>query len=170
MRPDAENPLNRTKRKEATMDKSMKLLLAAAFGAGLVACATTTVPFAGVSTLRGADASSLDKAPETVLAYAGKRPGSGAPIDRTFKEQPPLIPHAIDNFDEITGTDNQCMECHSPATFTAKNAPKVGDSHLAGKELVMSRYQCNSCHVPQVDAKPLVANSFVGTTPAPRKP
>lgn len=152
------------------MKKSMKLLLVAAIGAGLVACATTT-PFAGVASLRGADASAADKAPDAVLAYAGKRPGAGAPIDRTFKEQPPLIPHAVDNFDEITTSDNQCMECHSPATFTAKNAPKVGDTHLSGgKDLVLSRYQCNSCHVPQVDAKPLVQNSFVGTAPAPRKP
>ena len=28
----------------------------------------------------------------------------------------------------------------------------------------MSRYQCDSCHVPQVDAKPLVDNAFVGVT------
>ena len=28
----------------------------------------------------------------------------------------------------------------------------------------MSRYQCNNCHVPQVDAKPLVDSLFVGVT------
>jgi nitrate reductase cytochrome c-type subunit len=28
----------------------------------------------------------------------------------------------------------------------------------------MSRFQCDSCHVPQVDAKPLVETRFIGVT------
>jgi cytochrome c-type protein NapB len=159
----------RTLRKEATMNTTIKWMLAAAIGAGLVACATTT-PFAGIATLRGADAATVDQAGE-VKAYAGKRPGSGAPIARTFGEQPPLVPHAIDNFDEITTTDNQCLECHSPATAVAKNSPPVPKGHLAvGTGLRKDRYQCNTCHVPQVDAKPLVMSTFVGSPVPPRKP
>ena len=145
------------------MTPSIKLMLAAAVAAGLYGCAQ----FSGVSSLRGVDTAAPDLAPEA-KAYAGRRPGSGAPIERTFKEQPPLVPHAIDNFDEITVTDNQCMECHSPDTYKAKGAPRVGESHLATTGLRMERYQCNSCHVPQVDAKPLVQNTFVGTPPAKR--
>jgi nitrate reductase cytochrome c-type subunit len=28
----------------------------------------------------------------------------------------------------------------------------------------MDRFQCDTCHVPQVDAKPLVDSKFVGVT------
>lgn len=138
------------------MTTSIRIVMAAALVAGLWGCAQ----FAGVSTLRGADAATVDQAPAEAKLYAGRRPGSGAPITRTFKEQPPLIPHAIDNFDEITVSDNQCLECHSVDAAPVKKAPKVADSHLAGNAVRMERYQCNSCHVPQVDAKPLVANNF----------
>ena len=148
------------------MNSSTKTMLAAAIvatAAGLYGCAQ----FAGIATLRGADAASTDQAPEA-KAYAGKRPGAGQAIARTFKEQPPLVPHAVDNFDEITVSENQCMECHSPERHVEKKAPKVADTHLvaasAGTSAVrMDRYQCNSCHVPQVDAAPLVQSTFVGT-------
>jgi nitrate reductase (cytochrome), electron transfer subunit len=130
-------------------------------------CATQ---FAGVSSLRGADTAAPDLAPQDLKTYAGKRPGGGqSTIARTFREQPPLVPHAIDKFDEITVDDNQCMDCHNPESAPAKKAPKVADSHLNGKAVRMERYQCNSCHVPQVDAPPLVNNNFVGT-PVPAKP
>lgn len=137
------------------MTKPLRSILAAAAVAAFFGCAS----FPGIATLRGADAATPDQAPEA-KAYAGKRPGSGAPIARSFKEQPPLIPHAIDNFDEITVADNQCLECHSPETAQAKKAPKVADSHLAGTSVKMDRYQCNTCHVPQVDAPPLVRSTF----------
>jgi cytochrome c-type protein NapB len=147
------------------MNMPMKIAATAAVVAVVYGCATQ---FAGVSTLRGADVPSADKAPAEQKLYAGKRPGTTNQhlITRTFKEQPPLIPHAIDNFDEITIADNQCLECHSPETAAAKKAPKVADSHLVsvnGKAINDARYQCNTCHVPQVDAPPLVVNSFVGT-------
>jgi len=125
--------------------------------------------FAGIASLRGADVASSDQAPPEHKAYVGKKPGLQQPIARTFNGQPPLIPHAVDNFDEITVSDNQCLECHSVEKFKEKNAPKIGDSHLAAgaagakRAVTMDRYQCNSCHVPQVDARPLVENTFVGT-------
>lgn len=148
------------------------LLTAAALGAVVVTLGCASFP--GIHTLRGSDAVTTDQVPEA-KPYAGKRPGSGgqaALIARNYQTQPPLVPHAIDNFDEITVTDNQCLECHSPQTAAAKKAPRVGDSHLAGAgadaQLRMDRYQCNTCHVPQVDAKPLVASTFGGTAP-PRR-
>jgi cytochrome c-type protein NapB len=145
------------------MNKSLTLLLGAALAASVFGCAQ----FAGVSTLRGADTSAVDQAPAEHKLYAGKRPGSGTPIARTFKEQPPLVPHAIENFDEITNEENQCLECHSVANAPKKSAPKIGESHLTVAAAVrMERYQCNTCHVPQVDAKPLVANNFSGNLTA----
>jgi nitrate reductase cytochrome c-type subunit len=49
----------------------------------------------------------------------------------------------------------------------------MSDAHLlaaagSAQSVRMDRYQCNSCHVPQVDAKPLVASTFVGKPPATR--
>jgi cytochrome c-type protein NapB len=143
------------------MKRTLKILVGAAIAVAVISCAQ----FAGVSSLRGADVSTTDVAPVDLKVYAGKRPGSGAPIERAFKGQPPLIPHAIDNFDEITVAENQCLECHGPKDFAKKKAPKVGDSHLTAANsttLRMDRYQCDSCHVPQVDAKPLVNNTFIG--------
>lgn len=141
------------------MNKWTTTMLAAALAAGAIGCAQ----FAGISTLRGADAATADQAGDA-KAYTGTRPGSTKPIARTFNEQPPLVPHAVDNFDEITVADNQCLECHSPAAAPAKKAPAVASTHLVNGQLSMNRYQCNSCHVPQVDAKPLVDNAFVGVT------
>ena len=138
------------------MTTPLRSILAAAAAVALFGCAS----FPGIATLRGADATTPDQAPAETKLYAGKRPGSGAPIARSFKEQPPLIPHAIDNFDEITVADNQCLECHSPDTADKKKAPRVADSHLAAGLVKMDRYQCNTCHVPQVDAPPLVRSTF----------
>jgi cytochrome c-type protein NapB len=139
------------------MTTPLRSTLAVAAVVALFGCTS----FAGIATLRGADAATPDLAPAEAKLYAGKRPGSGAPIARSFKEQPPLVPHAIDNFDEITVEENQCLECHSPEAAPKKKAPKVADSHLAaGNTVAMARYQCNTCHVPQVDAPPLVRSTF----------
>jgi nitrate reductase (cytochrome), electron transfer subunit len=123
--------------------------------------------FGGVKSMRGADVAAADKAQQEAK-YLGGRPGTQQPIARTFEQQPPLIPHATDNFDEITLDENQCMTCHSAEKYIEKKATKVGDSHFvmvngkASNQLSMDRYACVNCHVPQVDAKPLVDNHFVG--------
>lgn len=88
-------------------------------------------------------------------------------IERSYKIQPPMIPHKIDK-EEINMKVNTCMKCHSEKTYKEKNAPKAGDSHYVSRdgkvlETVSSRrYFCNQCHAPQVDAAPLVENTFVG--------
>lgn len=131
-----------------------------------------------VTSLRGADVTAPDQAPE-VKKYRGGRPGTQDKVVRTFTGQPPVIPHAVDNFDEITLEENQCLTCHGPDAYMKKNAPKVGDSHffdrdgnkLAGTSA--ARHNCQQCHVPQVDAPPLVESDFkgtvAGTKPATKK-
>jgi cytochrome c-type protein NapB len=142
-----------------TVTLAMALTAALLFGC--------TQQFAGVKSMRGADVAAADKAQQEAK-YLGGRPGTQKPIARTYEQQPPLIPHATDNFDEITLEANQCMECHSAEKYVEKKATKVGDSHFvmangkASSKLSMERYACVNCHVPQVDAKPLVDNSFVG--------
>ncbi|MEF8737557.1 MAG: nitrate reductase cytochrome c-type subunit [Candidatus Accumulibacter necessarius] len=79
--------------------------------------------------MRGADVAAPDQAPD-IKTYVGKRPGTEAPVARTFSTQPPVIPHAVENFDEINLEGNQCMDCHSAATYQKKKAPKIGDSHF----------------------------------------
>ena len=149
------------------MKKSVAIILAAALTA--ISGWSIAQQAAGVQTLRGADAAVADKAPDDKI-YPGKKPGVQKLIARTFKGQPPLVPHATDNFDEITVTENQCLDCHGLENYKEKKSPKLLDSHLVasgtGKVLMLDRYQCNSCHVAQVDAKPLVANTFVGNMPA----
>jgi cytochrome c-type protein NapB len=87
------------------------------------------------------------------------------PADRDFVQQPPLIPHTIQNY-QITKNFNKCMDCHAFSKAKAAGAPKVGVSHFRDRQGVEldnvspRRYFCTQCHVPQTDAKPLVENTF----------
>jgi cytochrome c-type protein NapB len=144
------------------MKRTTKLMLTALAAAFAAACATQLA--APPQSLRGSDAAAADKQFEPI-AYAGKRPGSQQGYARTYSTQPPLIPHAVENFDEVSLQDNQCLECHSPATAAKKQAPVVGEKHFvpgSKTQLSNARYACVMCHVPQADAKPLVENTFQG--------
>jgi cytochrome c-type protein NapB len=143
-----------------TVTLSMALAAALLFGC--------TQQFAGVKSMRGVDVAAQDKA-DAEKTYVGKKPGLQPKVARTFSTQPPVIPHALENFDEVSLEANQCMECHGATVYQKKNAPKIGDSHFinpaTGQKLAdgsMARHNCTQCHVPQVDAKPLVENAFVG--------
>ncbi len=146
------------------MNMTLNISLVAALSVLVAACAITADP---VSSLRGSNAASVDQAP-IEQAYAGKKPGGQQNlIARTFKGQPPLIPHSIDGYEDITATENACLDCHISDQFRGKKMPAVGPSHLlkptssnAEPVLDMQHWQCNSCHVPQIDAKPLVENTF----------
>jgi cytochrome c-type protein NapB len=88
-------------------------------------------------------------------------------IARSYKEQPPMIPHAIDKY-EISLRINGCLKCHSEETYQAEKAPKLGDSHYLDRDgkrldrLSMRRYFCTQCHAPQLEGTPLVDNAFEG--------
>jgi nitrate reductase (cytochrome), electron transfer subunit len=145
------------------MKKTVTKIVVALLLASALGCAQQLV------TMRGNDVPVADQAPRD-LPYQGKRPGELRLIERTFEGQPPLIPHSIVNYEEITASDNPCIACHMSSDFKGKKMPRVSDSHLAvlptaanpDPVLSMTRWQCNSCHVPQVDAKPLIENSFQG--------
>jgi cytochrome c-type protein NapB len=155
--------------KEPTMNKSIALLFAAF--ALVIPQAATAQQASSVQTLRGSDAADADRAPET-RQQMGKEPGAQKRLARTFQGQPPLIPHSTDNLDGFTLEDNPCLSCHDTKNFKAANAPVIARSHLTMVDgritgtTDMRRYNCTGCHVPQVDAPPLVANTFRGT-PAP---
>ena len=90
-------------------------------------------------------------------------------LPRDFVQQPPLIPHDVSKY-EISTNFNKCMDCHSAARYVEMNTTRVPPSHFktrTGQELSNlspSRYFCTQCHVPQVDARPLVNNAYQSST------
>lgn len=137
--------------------------------AAVIGCSTTTGPVS----MRGTAVSAADTAPE-VKTYSQKVPAVGGQqlLARAWEKAPPLVPHSIEKYVPLTMDDNGCLECHVTEELRGQKMPKMSLSHFSttfkesdGSPAVdMSRFQCDSCHVPQVDAKPLVENRFVGVT------
>ena len=114
-----------------------------------------------VKSLRGAtsiDASSIEP---TVKQWQYEQTS----FERTFAQDPPLIPHDIDGF-EITRQANTCLACHSKANFQNVGAPMASATHFTNPDgevletVSGRRYFCNQCHVRQVEAEPLVQNAY----------
>lgn len=149
------------------MKQTLKLSCAVLASAACWALASPVFAQESPKPMRGADVTAVDQAPEA-KKYMGGKPGGQEKVVRTFSSQPPVIPHAVENFDEITLEENQCLTCHSATNYQKKKAPKIGDSHFRdreGKVLAETsalRHNCVQCHVPQVDAPPLVENDFKG--------
>jgi len=146
------------------MKITLKVTLLALIAGVVAACAV--VPREPFSSLRDGSVNAADSAP-TEKAFIGKGPGNAALIPRTFAHQPPLIPHTIDGYEEISAIENPCLDCHIDDELNGKKMPRVHRSHLlqvanaqAAPVLAMQYWQCNSCHVAQTDAKPLVENVF----------
>lgn len=150
------------------MRKTASLALATLI-ASIIGCASTSGP----APMRGAGVTAPDRAPE-VKVYASKVPGVGEQnlIERTFVGQPPVVPHDIEKYIPITIEENACLECHVTDELRGKPMPKMGKSHFSASKkekdgspaIEMSRFQCDTCHVPQADTQPLVTNRFVGVT------
>ena len=89
-------------------------------------------------------------------------------FQRAWKLQPPLIPHKIDK-ERISLDENSCLRCHAPDTYKAEKAPMISRTHFtdpehpSDKNLMRRRWFCTQCHVPQVEARPLVENLFKKT-------
>ncbi len=139
----------------------MKQLLTMTIAVFLTFTAIGVAAEQGVISLRGANP--LDKGSEAFDRRRQITKDRG--FQRDWKLQPPLIPHKIDK-DQVTLQTNTCLKCHGAATYKKEGAPKASDSHYMMAEgkvtdtLDMRRYSCNQCHVPQVDAPPLVKNTF----------
>jgi cytochrome c-type protein NapB len=115
----------------------------------------------GLATLRGTPI----KNTVTTSNDALKKAMETKPLDRDFTQQPPLVSHAVDTY-PVTLKFNKCLDCHSWERYREEKATKVSQTHFktsTGEELSTvspRRYFCLQCHVPQVDAKPLVANTY----------
>ncbi len=87
-------------------------------------------------------------------------------IERTFEQQPPLTPHRNERY-TINLKENKCLECHmkEEGKEEAKSVA-MGESHFTDRagnkhdKPVGARYFCTQCHVPQIDAEPLIGNHF----------
>jgi len=88
-------------------------------------------------------------------------------FDRTYKEQPPMIPHNIEKY-TIDLRQNGCLKCHSEATAARENTKPTPVSHYLDREgnrldrLSSRRYFCSQCHTVQNAGEPLVENLFEG--------
>jgi len=98
-------------------------------------------------------------------ATVKKMAKDGDPIERSYVQQPPLIPHSIKGY-RVNLKSNKCMSCHSWKNYKAAGATKISQTHFEDRdgnalaEVSSRRYFCQQCHVPQANAKPLVANNF----------
>ena len=128
----------------------------AAFVVGLAGQAS-----AEVTSLRGADVPVTLEAPKLLKFIKDKEN-----VERTFEEQPPVVPHENEKY-AINLKQNKCLECHmkQEGKEEAKSV-EMGESHFVdrnGNKLAKptaARYFCNQCHVPQVDAPPLIGTNF----------
>lgn len=105
------------------------------------------------------------------FSYQGKGPGeNNKRIPRAYDNAPPMIPHDISAFGEITKDSNVCIGCHMPDVAKAVGAIPVPPTHLTNLrtnkdlkgELYQGRYNCTQCHAPQAVLDPAVMNRFKG--------
>ena len=85
---------------------------------------------------------------------------------RNYPDQPPLIPHKIDNY-QIDLNVNKCLSCHSRTAVGDSQAPMISVTHFMDRDgqtlatVSPRRYFCTQCHVVQHDAEPPVVNGFL---------
>ena len=102
---------------------------------------------------------------DTIAIAPARQERDTRPIDRDFVQQPPLIPHKVEGY-EVSINFNKCMDCHAWSRYKESGATKVSLTHFKDRDggelsnISPRRFFCQQCHVPQVDAKPLVANKF----------
>ncbi|MEL4293350.1 nitrate reductase cytochrome c-type subunit NapB [Shewanella xiamenensis] len=88
-------------------------------------------------------------------------PARGKALERSFTDQPPLIPHKDDY--KITLDKNGCLTCHSWDKAPRMKATLVAKSHVIDDKGTLNghNYFCTQCHVAQAENKaPLVDNKF----------
>lgn len=109
-----------------------------------------------------------------VYQYKCAEAGQNKLLPRAYLNAPPQIPHDISDFLPITADNNLCIACHAAPDNWGKprvagTATPIPPSHYTDlrrdrnkvtDHLIGARFNCNQCHVAQVDAEPLVENSF----------
>ena len=139
----------------------MKKLVLMALVASLLGAGGSLVANAEVTSLRG------DNPIDALAKHFDRRKQSTTDggIQKSWKQQPPAIPHKIDK-DQITLQVNTCLKCHGAATHEKENAPKAADSHYISADgtkldkIDGRRHFCTQCHTPLQNVEPLIDNIF----------
>ena len=114
----------------------------------------------GVQSLRGENS-----IPETPEVNDVKKQNTSGRFTKAYRQQPPMIPHRMEKY-QINLKVNQCLRCHDWPYNVQEGAPKVSETHYTNRDgvaldrVTKSRWFCTQCHVPQVQARPLVKNEF----------
>lgn len=136
-------------------------------------------PFAAIARLLVLGAISASVSAESLISERGTVPldettaapeakqyaKDGDVIQRDYVQQPPLIPHKTEGY-IISTKSNKCLSCHSWANAKDSGATKISQTHFEDRDrnvlanVSARRYFCTQCHVPQVNARPLVENTF----------
>ena len=109
-----------------------------------------------------------------VYHYPNTPAGESKVLPRAYAGAPPQISHDISEHLPITAQNNMCLACHNQSALWGKKLERgtptpIPPSHYTDQRnapgkitenVVGARYNCNQCHVPQADAKPLVENTF----------
>src|SRR5215475_11217018 len=88
---------------------------------------------------------------------------------RAYSMQPPTIPHKIDGY-QVDRKFNRCLACHAREHTGETQAVPLSVTHYMDREgnvlgeVSPRRYFCIQCHVPQIEGKALVDNSFRDVT------
>lgn len=96
--------------------------------------------------------------------------GKEGRMQRNYRQQPPLIPHSIAQY-QIDIRTNQCLSCHDWTKAGERSAPTLSMTHYLDRDgneldhIAGTRYFCNQCHVPQADVPALVDNEFEPSSP-----
>ncbi|MEP3280567.1 MAG: nitrate reductase cytochrome c-type subunit [Stappiaceae bacterium] len=86
-------------------------------------------------------------------------------FSRNYRQQPPLIPHSIDNY-QVDLKANRCLSCHDWTNAAERRAPTLSMTHYQDRdgnqlnEVSGSRWFCTQCHVPQANTPALIDNDF----------
>jgi cytochrome c-type protein NapB len=157
-------------KKSVAIFSSLVVVGLASFLMGAKADATVGEDTLGLSKVSVNADSGLKTEP---FKYGGNGPGDhNKRIPRAYDNAPPMIPHDISSFGEITQENNACIGCHMPEAAKAVGAIAVPKTHLTNLrkgngedlkgELWNGRYNCTQCHAPQAVLDPVVMNRFKG--------
>jgi len=114
-----------------------------------------------IATLRGADIPDSPTPPKMAPVV-----NSDIRQVRNYPEQPPLIPHKIDNY-QVDKNANRCLDCHSRTAIEDSQAPMISITHFMDRDgqflasVSPRRFFCTQCHVTQLEVKEGVGNTFV---------
>jgi cytochrome c-type protein NapB len=138
-----------------------RILIAAAFLAAALPIVGALAQDGGLVTLRQGTPLDVSAPPPPIPSVVN----SDIRQMRNLPEQPPVIPHQIDNY-QIDLNFNKCLTCHSRTAVAVSQAPMVSITHFMSRDgqvlaaVTPRRFFCTQCHVPQLDVQPVVGNTF----------